>query len=143
MPAHETVAAHQKISDTEGDFTGALGTYHYFGGSIAAIGNLDGDTVVDIAVGAYGEVNQRGATWILFLNTDGTVKNHVKIAKNQGGFTGDISEYDEFGWSLAALGDLAGDGSAALAVGAPKDGSQIYGAVWMLFLNTDGTVKSH
>lgn len=44
--------------------------------------------------------------------------------------------------SLANVADLDGDGVPDLAVGAPGfDGGT--GAVWILFLRSNGTVKSH
>ena len=51
-----TVASHQKISDTEGDFTGTLGNNDKFGSSLANMGDLNGDGVVDLAVGRGGAV---------------------------------------------------------------------------------------
>ena len=85
----------------------------------------------------------RGAVWVLFLNTDGTVKSHQKISDTQGGFTGILDDVDVFGGSVASLGDLDGDGVGDLAVGAiaDDDGGSASGAVWVLFLDTNGTVN--
>ncbi len=147
-----TVKSHQKISDTEGGFTGTLDDDDSFGSSVASLGDLDGDGVGDLAVGAASDDDggrplyaQRGAVWILFLNPDGTVKCHQKISDTQGDFTGILDDADLFGYSVASLGDLDGDGVGDLAVGAPldDDGGHNRGAVWMLFLNTNGTVKSN
>ena len=143
-----TVKTHQKISDTEGGFTGTLDNADQFGVSVAALGDLDGDGVGDLAVGAYADADggpSRGAVWVLFLNPDGTVKTHQKISDTEGGFTGILHDGDLFGSSLAALGDLDGNGVGDLAVGAygDNDGGRGRGAVWVLFLNTDGTVKTH
>ncbi len=143
-----TVKTHQKISDTQGGFTGALADLATFGGSVAAIDDYDGDRVGDLAVGAPGDDDGGpfcGAVWILFMNTDGTVKSHQKISNTQGGFTGKLDDDDRFGASLASMGDLDGDGVGDLAVGAwfDDDGGANTGAVWLLFLNTDGAVKSH
>ncbi|HDZ21564.1 MAG TPA: hypothetical protein ENH78_09755, partial [Phycisphaerae bacterium] len=66
------VLSHQKISATEGGFTGILNNGDWFGGSAAALGDLDGDGVTDLAVGAPlddGGGVFRGAVWVLFLNT--------------------------------------------------------------------------
>ncbi len=57
------VLSHQKISDTQGGFTGILDDADSFGGSAATLGDLDGDD--DGGTG-------RGAAWVLLLNTDGT-----------------------------------------------------------------------
>ena len=148
-----TVKSHQKISDTEGGFTGTLHDGDIFGVSVAGLGDLDGDQVADLAVGAYGDDDggtDYGAVWVLFLNTNGTVKSHQKISDTAGGFTGILDVPGEsFGTSVASLGDLDGDGVGDLAVGARNDDDGIppsgdnRGAVWILFLNPDGTVKSH
>ena len=143
-----TVLSHQKISDTQGGFTGTLDDGDEFGTSAASLGDLDGDGVGDLAVGAaldHDGGRERGAVWVLFLNRDGTVSSHQKISDTEGSFTGILDDVDLFGWSAASLGDLDGDGVGDLAVGAPfdGDGGTLRGAVWILFLNTDGTVKSH
>ena len=142
MNSDGTVKSHQKISDTEGGFTGTLDDIDAFGGSPASLGDLDGDGVVDLAVSADGDDdggNGRGAMWILFMNSDGTVKAEQKIWDTAGGFTGILDDIDLFGRSVASLGDLDGDGVSDLAVGASfdGDGGAGRGAVWILFLKAD------
>ena len=143
-----TVKSHQKISSTAGGFTGALDEEDFFGGSLAAPGDLDGDGRADLVVGATGDDDgglDRGAVWLLFLGPDGTVESHQKISATAGGFTGTLDDGDFFGRSVGSPGDLDGDGTADLAVGAPgdDDGGPERGAVWVLFLGPDGTVESH
>jgi hypothetical protein len=147
--ANGEVRWHQKISSTEGGFTGTLDNHDDFGCSAASLGDLDGDGVTDLAVGAKWDGDggaYTGAVWILFLNSDGTVKAHQKISDTEGGFTGTLDNGDHFGNRAASLGDLDGDGVTDLAVGATGDddgGTYPRGAVWVLFLNSDGTVKAH
>ncbi len=148
MNADGTVRAHQKISNTEGGFTGILDDTDFFGVAVDSLGDLDGDGVIDLVVSAHADDDgglDRGAIWILFLNSDGTVKGHQKISDTAGGFTGVLDNNDAFGISVANLGDLDGDGVTDLAVGAYRDddGGSDKGAVWILFLNSDGTVKGH
>ena len=145
-----SVSGHQKISDTAGDFGGTLEDEDWFGSNLAGIGDLDGNGVPDLAVGARrdddGEVN-RGAVWILFLKSDGTVESQQKISDTAGNFSGTFpgAPGSERFSVPSALGDVDEDGVTDLAVGAPFDnaGDTSQGAVWILFLNDDGTVKSH
>jgi len=146
-----TVKSFQKISDTEGGFSGALDDEDHFAHALSPIGDLDGDGIMDLAVGAEhdddGGINNladRGAVWILFLNSDGTVKSFQKISDTQGGFEGILDDGDIFGHRVHPIGDLDGDGITEIAVGAHKDddGGKDRGAVYILFMNSDGTVKS-
>ena len=143
-----SVRTHAKISETRGGFTGDLDPGDQFGRACCAIGDLDGDGVVDLAVGANFDDDggtDVGAVWVLFLNPDGTVKGHQKISALEGGFAGVLDPLDEFGRAFAPLGDFDGDGVLDLAVSSPydDDGAWNAGAVWVLFLNPDGTVKGH
>jgi hypothetical protein len=63
-------------------------------------------------VGAIGDDDggNRGAVYILFLSPDGTVKAEQKISDTAGNFQGVLDNGDRFGSSVAALGDLNGDG---------------------------------
>ncbi len=148
LDSDSTVMAHQKISSGEGNFGGALYDGDAFGGSVASLGDLDGDGLADLAVGAPRDDDggsDRGAVWILFLGGSGTVRSHQKISHTAGNFAGGLDDYDLFGNSLASMGDFDGDGIGDLAVGAfyDYDWGGFRGAVWILFLESNGTVKSH
>ena len=143
-----TVKSHQKISSTSGGFTGDLDDEDFFGVGVAGVGDLDGDGIPDLAVGAPGDDDggiQRGAIWILHLHPNGTVKTHQKISDDAGEFTGDLGDNEIFGFAVTAVGDLDSDGIPDLAVGAPgnSDGGANRGAVWVLFFNASGMVKNH
>ena len=138
MNANGTVEKSQKIGDNTGGF-GTLTDSDHFGTSVAAIGDLNSDGVLDLAVGANKDDtggDKRGAVYTLFMKVDGTVASSQKIADSTGGF-GTLTDRDQFGTSVAATGDLNSDGIPDLAVGANKGK-----AVYILYMNVDGTVAS-
>jgi hypothetical protein len=116
----------------------------YFGSSVANIFDLDGDGHDDVAVGAIGEnldygtgmQPNAGAVYIMFMGGNASVKATVRIngVSNNGPktFAG-----DQFGYSLARIGDLDGDGIEEIAVGAP---GTVTSAVYVLFMFRNGTV---
>jgi len=134
-----------KIAEGMGGFTGTLHDLDYFGRALACVGDLDGNGVPDMAVGAYRDDDggpNHGAVWILFMESDGTVSGQTKISETSGGFGGQLSQDGYFGVAVAALGDLNGDGHCELAVSEQlaDDGGNSAGAVWILFLQADGSV---
>lgn len=140
MNADHTVASHTLVSQGSGGLQATLANLDSFGKSVTHLGDLDGDgdSATAIAVGAIGDNTggpDRGAVYILFLNTDGTVATEHKIAEDGSSW---LVDSDEFGSSIASLGDIDGTGHA-IAVGARGDTGST-GAVWILYLNDDGTV---
>ncbi|MFK7749302.1 MAG: T9SS type B sorting domain-containing protein [Kordia sp.] len=143
-----SVADSQKINESVGNFIGDLDVNDNFGISIDAIGDLDGNGVNDLALGAYTDDDggtNKGAVWILFMDSNNEVISHTKISDTSGNFTGILDAEDRFGGAVAYLGDLNNDGLIELAVGADYDGDGGFwhGAVWILSLNSDGTVNAH
>ncbi|MCP3906108.1 MAG: hypothetical protein GY715_20995 [Planctomycetes bacterium] len=122
MNADRTVKAEQKISDTIGGFGGALANGDRFGRSVAGLGDFDGDGVEDLAVGVPFSVGGFGSFWILMLDTDGTVLGEFQQLA--------LIPLEEYGASLANVGDLDGNGFPDLAVGAPAAMAG-QGAVWV------------
>ena len=58
LNANGTVKGHQKISDTAGNFAGVLNDGDAFGMAVASVGDLDGNGVIDLVVGAHADDDQ-------------------------------------------------------------------------------------
>ena len=121
---------------------------------LAFIGDLDGDDLPTIALGAnsnnHGGITDSGIVYMLELTTAGKVDNCFPIVPNNStrttGFDPAAGAYREsdaanFGWPLIAT-DLNGDGQNELLVGANSE-SNLQTDLWPLFLNSTGGVDSH
>ncbi|MGE3166602.1 MAG: hypothetical protein AB7O52_17005 [Planctomycetota bacterium] len=145
LAADGTVSSHTKIAEGQGGFTGPLDASDRFGSAVAAVGDVDQNGTVDLAVGATGDddgASDAGAVYILFLAPGPAVSGFAKVSATQGSFMGTLAAFDFFGESLAALGDRDGNGVPDLAVGArgTDDGGMDRGAVWLLDLTNTGSV---
>jgi hypothetical protein len=82
-----------------------------FGGSVASVGDLNGDGYADLAVGATGYNTNTGKTYVYLGSASGLGSNAGWNAIGEA-----TSNY--FGTSAASAGDVNGDGFADLVVGA-------------------------
>ena len=141
-----TVRDHVKISELSGNFQPALDNNDQLGGGTFLIGDLNNDGVDDIGIGAKGDDDggtDRGAVYVCFMNANGTVQSTQKISDLVGGLQGSLTNTGAFGRGCP-IGDMNNDGIPDIAVGENRcdDGGTRRGAVWILFLNANGTVQS-
>jgi len=80
-----------------------------FGCSVAGVGDVSKDGVPDFLIGAFGHGN-RGAAFV-FSGTDGKLLMTLSNPSLQGAAA--------FGWAVAGVGDMNGDGIPDLLVGDP------------------------
>lgn len=92
---------------------GINGAGGFFGGALTGLGDADGDGVDDLAIGGFGVNDRAGRVTVLLGGVGGLVTTTRTNVEGRFGAGGD------FGWALAAAGDVDGSGTWDLAVGAP------------------------
>ena len=130
-----------------------------FGHHVAAVGDIDGDGVTELAVTGFPFATPDAiGCYILYLNPDGSVKidssgstttnKHTVLRYRGNARSGRLGDPSYFRFiTPARAGDLNEDGVADLLLGLPDMtvGSQNRneGAFAIAFMNTDGTVRDY
>ena len=108
------------------------------GYAVSYAGDFNGDGIGDFMVSApdYG-TNEQGATYIVFGNAGGTPNSFISIEGGEAaGILGDRS-----GYSVAALGDVNGDGFDDVLISSPHaagDGRWWSGVSYVVYGNASG-----
>jgi hypothetical protein len=105
------------------DFPDTVNYGGAFGSSLDAIGDLDGDSIMDVAVGhpLYKNASGKevGRVHILFMNRDGSIKARQVIDSNNSNL-GAIGERNYFGIVVFRMGDFNKDGIPDLGATMPE-----------------------
>ena len=108
------------------------------GNAVSYAGDFNGDGIGDFMVSApdYG-TNDQGATYIIFGNGGGAPNSYISIEGGEAaGIVGDRS-----GYSVAALGDVNGDGFDDVLISSPHaagDGRWWSGVSYVVYGNASG-----
>jgi hypothetical protein len=143
--------ASRVITGQDPVFNGGIASGERFGRAVTGLGDLDGDGVPEIAVGSRSDADggtDAGAVYVVFMNRDLSPRSARKIGAKSGDLpAGEIASGDMFGYGVAGLGDLDGDGVPDVAISSPgaeppNDGPNVNsGVVFICFLRTDGSIR--
>ena len=115
-----------------------------FGFSCESVGDIDGDGITDMVVGAPSDDTGfagHGAIYLLLLNADGTVKSQSKVAAGLNGFVSDPG-ISFFGSALAFRPDVGNNEIPVLAIGAAQSNINATdaGEVILAGFNANGSI---
>src|SRR5262249_12317098 len=136
------------LDGTNGFALSGAGAGDYSGYSVASAGNINGDGLGDIIIGASGahpHGSFSGASYVVFGRSGGVGANvDLSALDGSNGFVlNGERAYDVSGSSVASAGDVNGDGFDDIIVGAPEDSRGTHGgASYVVFGNASGFAAS-
>ncbi len=140
-----TVVELSDVDAGNGGFTiNGVGASDRAGVSVSGAGDVNGDGLADLIVGANRDdpnASDSGASFVVFGKANGTTVELSDIDAGTGGFViNGVSNSDFSGESVSSAGDVNGDGLADLIVGARYDdpNGQKSGASFVVFGKTSG-----
>lgn len=88
------------------------------GSSVSTAGDINGDGLADVLIGAWGIRNFTGQGYVLF-GSKGVWNSEINLSRLNGvnGFAINSNTYDSIGWDVSGAGDVNGDGLADVLLG--------------------------
>nr|WP_285292760.1 FG-GAP-like repeat-containing protein [Aureimonas altamirensis] len=126
------------VGGTGGFIVAGEGSSNYFGYSASAAGDVNGDGLADMVIGAYGANSVTGRAYVVFGKTGGGAVMASDLAAGSGGFAiNGASASANFASAVAGIGDVNGDGLGDIVIGASNDNGYT-GRAYVVYGKTGG-----
>lgn len=126
------------IDGTNGFRINGIAVGDQAGEAVGGIGDVNGDGFDDIAVAAYRADSSAGSVWVIFGKSSFTSPVDLASLDGSDGFRLNGSAGEAAGRSVAAAGDINGDGLDDVIIGAPTPQNYSLGSAYVLFGKTGG-----
>ena len=97
-------------------------------GSVSTAGDIDGDNITDLVLGAYGANSGNGTAYVIFGSRGGFTSpfNLTNLNSSNGFMIPGIASTDNLGSSVSTAGDINGDNITDIVLGAPGNNGTAY-----------------
>ncbi len=136
----QTFAGSLNLADLDGSngfVINGIDTYDRLGSAVSGAGDINGDGMEDLIIGAYIASTKAGESYVVFgAQTFADSLNLADLNGNNGFVIHGIDANNESGRSVSGVGDINGDGLGDLIIGAPRasaNGTTWAGASYVVF----------
>lgn len=134
------------LNGTNGVVINGIAAYDFSGSSVASAGDVNGDGIRDLLIGAFGASTYMGSTYLIFGHTGTWSSPFLLSSLNgiNGVVINGVAAYGYSGFSVAGAGDVNGDGISDIVIGAyvsSPGGMTNAGSTYLIFGHT-GTWNS-
>ncbi|AZB73754.2 type I secretion C-terminal target domain-containing protein [Synechococcus elongatus] len=112
------------LNGSNGFRINGINEFDFSGRSVSNAGDVNGDGIDDLIIGAFGADNFTGQSYVVFGSRNSFGSNlNLSALNGINGFRIDgINAFDYSGWSVSSAGDINGDGIDDLIIGTNRAG---------------------